>query len=271
MQRQIISIDADKCTGCGDCLPNCPEGALQIIDGQARLVSDLLCDGLGACLGHCPEGAITLAEREAGPYDERQVVSAIVRQGPNTLRAHLTHLREHGQTEYYQQALAYLAEQQIPVPAATAPCPGSRAQTLAHPHPAAEAGGGPQPSQLTHWPVQMHLLSPQAPHYRGADMLLAADCVAYALGDFHQTYLQGKTLGIACPKLDEGQAVYVEKIQALIDEAEINTLTVMIMQVPCCRGLLQMAQQAARQARRQVPLKVIVVSLQGEILQSGWL
>jgi hypothetical protein len=135
---------------------------------------------------------------------------------------------------------------------------------------AAGEGDGPRPSRLTHWPIQLHLMSPSAPQYAGADVLLAADCVAYAAGDFHQDYLKGKALAIACPKLDDGQEIYAEKIRALIDEARINTLTVMIMQVPCCMGLLHLAKQAAAQAKRKVPIKSIIVSLRGEILQEEW-
>jgi NAD-dependent dihydropyrimidine dehydrogenase PreA subunit len=286
MKRSIITIDESKCTGCGLCIPGCPEGALQVIDGKARLVSDLMCDGLGACLGTCPEGAITIEEREAEPYDERKVMEGIVRQGPGTIRAHLAHLRDHGQTEYLDQAVGYLREKGIavaaaaPQQAACAPasgCPGSRSQSFG-PRVAAPGGtagqpgsaGGPQPSELSHWPVQMHLIAPGAPHFRGSDLVLAADCVAYALGDFHRSYLKGKTLAIACPKLDERQEVYIDKIKALIDEAKINTLTVMIMQVPCCRGLLALAKAAAAQASRKVPIKVVVVSVRGEIISEEW-
>ncbi len=220
MKRSIITIDEAKCTGCGLCIPGCPERAIQIIDGKARLVSDLMCDGLGACLGTCPEGAITIEEREAEAYD-----------------------RERG----------------IAVPEVSAPTPTQHV-------PAAPAGR----SELTHWPVQMHLIAPGAPHFRGSDLVLAADCVAYALGDFHGGYLKGKTLAIACPKLDEGQEIYLDKLKALIDDAKINTLTVMIMQVPCCRGLLALARGAAAQASRKVPVKCIVVSPRGEILTEEW-
>jgi len=293
MKRSIITIDESKCTGCGLCIPGCPEGALQIIDGKARLVSDLMCDGLGACIGNCPEGAITIEEREAEPYDERKVMEGIVRQGPGTIRAHLAHLMDHGQTEYLDQAVAYLREKGVAVPAAQARpaacapasgCPGSRSQSFGprsvpQGGPGGQAGpagreggigGGPQPSELTHWPVQMHLIAPGAPHFQGSDLVLAADCVAYALGDFHRSYLKGKTLAIACPKLDERQEVYLEKLKALIDDAKINTLTVMIMQVPCCRGLLALAKAAAAQAARKVPIKVIVVGVRGEILSEEW-
>jgi ferredoxin len=278
MQRKVISIDESKCNGCGLCLPGCPEGAIQLIDNKARLVSDLMCDGLGACLGHCPQGAITIEEREAEPYDESKVMANIVKQGVNTLKAHLAHLREHQQHEYYQEAIKYLAEHHIPVPTDQAAeehakpcgCPGSHAMSFAREEHGGDEATGSRPSQLTHWPLQMHLISPRAPHYQGADLLLAADCVAYSLGDFHKDYLKGKALAIACPKLDDGQEIYVEKIKEFIDVAKINTLTVMIMQVPCCHGLLNVAQEAASQAKRRVPIKCIVVSLQGEILEEEW-
>jgi Pyruvate/2-oxoacid:ferredoxin oxidoreductase delta subunit len=279
MKRNIIIIDEEKCTDCGLCIPNCPEGAIQIIDGKARLMSDLLCDGLGACLGHCPEDAITIEEREAGEYDERKVMENIVKQGMNTVRAHLAHLKEHRQDAYYNQAVAYLEEQGVPIPGPTevdmhgtppGGCPGSRMMAFAREDAAAEALAGKRPSQLTHWPIQMHLLSPNAPYYQNADMLLAADCVAFSLGDFHKDYLKGKALGIACPKLDEGKEIYLEKLKSLIDGAKINTLTVMIMEVPCCSGLLHLALQATAQADRKIPVKCVVVGIQGDIVKEEW-
>jgi NAD-dependent dihydropyrimidine dehydrogenase PreA subunit len=279
MKRNIITIDEAKCTGCGLCIPNCPEGAIQIIEGKARLVSDLLCDGLGACLGHCPEGAITVEERDAGEYDERKVMENIVKQGVETVKAHLVHLKEHGQDAYYNQAVEYLEKQGIPMPGPrdadihetlTGGCPGSRMMAFAREDAAAEALAGKRSSQLTHWPIQMHLLSPNASYYQNADMLLAADCVGYSLGDFHKDYLKGKALGIACPKLDEGKEIYLEKLKSLIDGAKINTLTVMIMQVPCCSGLLHLALQATAQADRKIPVKCIVVGIQGDIVKEEW-
>ena len=278
MKREIITIDEEKCDGCGDCIPGCPEGALQVIDGKARLVSDLMCDGLGACIGQCPHGAIAIQDREAEPYDERKVMEVIVRQGENTIKAHLKHLKDHGQASYLAQAQAFLKERGIPIPsddpipqaAPVSGCPGSRSAAFAREDAAAQSLSGMRPSALTHWPVQMHLLAPQAPHFQGSDFLLAADCVAFSLGDFHKEYLKGKTLGIACPKLDGGQEIYLEKLRILIDEARINTLTVMIMQVPCCRGLLALAQQAATQAKRKMPIKCVVVGIQGEILREDW-
>ncbi|OIP96882.1 4Fe-4S ferredoxin [Candidatus Wirthbacteria bacterium CG2_30_54_11] len=279
MKRKIIRIDEEACTGCALCIPNCPEGAIQVIDGKARLVSDLMCDGLGACLGHCPEGAITIEEREAEAYDEAQVMANIVKQGANTIKAHLNHLRDHGQTDYFEQAKGYLMKHGIEIPSdapaadvlhahAGGGCPGSRSMSFA-PGQAGEAAAV-QPSQLTHWPIQLHLISPDAPQYAKADVLLAADCVAFSLGQFHTEYLKGKALAIACPKLDSGKEIYLEKLRSLVDDSLINTLTVMIMQVPCCGGLLELAKQAAASAKRKIPLKYIVVSLQGGILAEEW-
>jgi ferredoxin len=284
MKRKIIKIDDDRCTGCGLCIPNCPEGAIQLIDGKARLISDLFCDGLGACLGHCPEGAITIEEREAQAYDEPRVMENIIKAGSNTIKAHLEHLRDHGQKEFLGQAVAVLVAKGLPNPLevrAPSPvpaphghggggCPGSRAMSFEKKAADAPVEQGTRPSQLTHWPLQLHLISPNAPQYQGCDLLLAADCTAFSLGDFHKDFLKGKSLAIGCPKLDDGQESYVEKIKAMIDEAKINTLTVMIMQVPCCSGLLRLAKEAASQAARKVPIKCIVVGLQGNILKEEW-
>jgi ferredoxin len=283
MKRKIISIDEEKCNGCGECVPTCPEGAIQIVNGKARLMGDLLCDGLGACLGHCPEGAISVEEREAEAYDERKVMENVIQQGETVVTSHLKHLEEHQQHEYLQQALEFLREpghgenRRLSFPNAQpqqhhgTSCPGSRFLEFARPVPAVpEASLGSRPSELAHWPIQLHLMSPLAPHYRAKDVVLAADCVAYAMGDFHRDYLQGKALAIACPKLDEGQERYLEKVIALIDQARINTLTVLIMQVPCCQGLLRLAQAAASRASRKVPIKSVVVGLQGEVLQEQW-
>ena len=276
MKREIIHIDEDKCTGCGLCIPNCPEGALQVIDGKARLVSDLFCDGLGACIGHCPEDAITVEVRDAEPYDERRVMENIVTQGPNVIKAHLEHLKDHGEEELLGQALAVLDEKNMDVDWAPvqepvhAGCPGARAMVLNHQETATDPDtqSGTRPSELAHWPVQLHLVPPTAPHFRGTDLLLCADCVAYAAGDFHRDFLKGKTLAIACPKLDQGQEVYVQKLVALIDQAQIASLTVATMEVPCCRGLLMLAERAVSQTERKIPVNLIVVGINGKVLQT---
>jgi len=288
MKREIVNIDEDLCNGCGLCVPSCQEGALQIIDNKARLISDLMCDGLGACIGHCPEEAITIEEREAEPYNETKVMEIMASKGKNTVVAHLKHLKEHEEHELLKEGVTYLKNNAQKLYFNVSEvleavhndsqhhnheggCPGSRAISF---EPKNTSNENNQiisgQSELRQWPVQMHLINPVAPYFRNANVILAADCVAFAMGNFHQNYLKGKSLAIACPKLDEGLDIYKEKIRRMIDEAQINTLTVMIMQVPCCGGLLHLAREAASNAERKVPVKAIVVSLQGDILQENW-
>ena len=281
MKRKIITFDHDKCNGCGFCIPACPEGAIQLIDGKARLVSDLFCDGLGACLKTCPQNAILVEEREAEPYDENKVMENIVKQGENTLKAHLEHLKSHGEEVYLKTAIEFLKQNNIPNPLSTSGhvdhshgtggCPGSRMLDFRDTPQASEENTGTRTSQLRQWPVQLHLVSPNAPYFKKRDILLAADCVAYAIGDFHKDFLKDKGLAIACPKLDEGMEIYLEKLKHMIDEAQINTLTVMIMEVPCCGGLLQLAMEAREQSKRKIPVKKILVSLKGKILEEEWM
>ncbi|MDP2941852.1 MAG: 4Fe-4S binding protein [Candidatus Omnitrophota bacterium] len=239
-KRKIIRIDEDKCNGCGLCIPNCPEGAIQLVDGKARLVSDLFCDGLGACLGHCPQGAISVEEREAEEYDEKAVMAN--------------------------------RERKITVPAshgslAPAGCPGSRVMQfgrLARPagetgHPAAKAAE----SQLRQWPVQLMLVPPHAPYFSGADLLIAADCVPFAYADFHQELLKGKILLVGCPKLDD-TVVYREKISQILKVNQIKSVTYAHMEVPCCFGLVGVVREAIAASGKTVPFQEIVVSIQGE-------
>lgn len=300
----MVKIDEELCDGCGNCIPSCHEGALQMIDGKARLISDLMCDGLGACLGHCPQGAITIEEREAEPYNESKVMELMVDKGENTVVAHLQHLKEHNEMEYLKEGVRYLKDHedelefsmekvmsrvhhaQMEEKQLACGCPGSEARSFA-PQSAAGAGlaapgalrmataadaanDSQQASELRQWPVQMHLINPGASYFQQTDLVLAADCVAFSLGNFHSGWLKGKSLAIACPKLDSGLESYVEKIRALMEEAKINTLTVMMMQVPCCGGLLQMVQMAASQSRRKVPVKKVIVGVEGEILSEDW-
>jgi len=278
MVRDIIEINEDLCNGCGNCVPGCHEGALQIIDGKARLISDLMCDGLGACVGHCPTGAMKVIQREAEAYDEARVMKEnIIPAGTNTIIAHLRHLDDHNETEYLTTAIEtlkaegvevpdYKQEEDIPV---FQGCPGSRQRNL-KPVETPAAEGAPESSQLQQWPVQMHLISPGAGYFKNSDMLLAADCTAFAGGGFHSRFLKGKKLAIACPKLDNGQESYVEKLIGLIDQAQINTLSVLIMEVPCCGGLLAMAQTAQAMAKRKIPLKKMVMSIEGELISEEW-
>lgn len=273
MKRKVVKIDESLCDGCGVCIPNCAEGALQLIDGKARLISDLFCDGLGACLGHCPQGAIEIEEREAEAYDEKKVMDYIVKGGRNVILAHLMHMKEHNEMGYLKEALEYLKEKGIEVPSAVtsqetrshhAGCPGSRTVEIERPQERKMENSPARESLLRQWPVQLHLINPSASYFNNADVLLAADCTAFAAGDFHQDYLDGKTLAIACPKLDQGKDIYLKKLQMMIEDSGIRSITVLIMEVPCCRGLLQLAQQAVALSGRELPVNVIVLSIQGE-------
>jgi len=313
MLRDIIKIDEEKCTGCGLCVPNCHEGALQVIDGKVRLVSELMCDGLGACIGYCPEGAITIEKREAEPYDEIAVISDMVKKGANTVTAHLKHLKDHHEYGYLEEGSTWLEvhrnELSFSVEAVLDVVSGKpsgqneaadpadvRGMSVAHgaghvhgahgEHHAHSSHGGAHrhhgggcpgsaerimAPQLTHWPVQLHLVNPNSPAYRGADLLLAADCVAFSTGSFHNRFLKGKALAIACPKLDQGTETYIEKLTVMIDTAKVNTVTVMMMEVPCCGGLMQMVRAALARSNRKVPVKAVIVSIDGKILQEDWI
>jgi len=239
MKRDIIKIDEELCNGCGQCVPNCHEGALQVIDGKIRLVNELMCDGLGACIGHCPEGAITIEAREAEPYKESTVIEQ--------MNVSATNVHEGGE------------------------CPGSRPIVIEKTDRNESITLTDQPSELRQWPVQMHLVNPNASYFRNSNLLLSADCVAFSMGNFHNNFLKDKSLAIACPKLDNGSDIYIEKLTALIDAAKVNTITVMMMEVPCCGGLLQMVKTALANASRKIPVKKMVVSIRGQILQEEWL
>ena len=291
MIREIVKIDEELCNGCGDCVPNCHEGALQIIDGKARLISELMCDGLGACLGHCPEGAITIETREAEEYDEIVVISQMIGAGKATVFAHLKHLQEHGETEFLNQALNYIKsnreampfeisevhellhgkkEENAPQTGSACGCPGAASQSFDVEGIKMATPAGEVPSQISQWPVQMHLINPAAAYFNGADLLVAADCAAFAYGNFHNDYIKDRKMVIACPKLDQGQDIYVQKLVRLIDESKVNTITTVIMEVPCCGGLSQTVKMAAQMASRKVPIKEVVISIRGEVLMEEW-
>jgi len=259
MKRKIIKIDEAKCTGCGLCVPGCAEEAIKIVEGKARLVSDVFCDGLGACLGECPEGALSIEEREADAFDEKLVHEAMA--GRKKEKAGI------------EGANAGLQSLNVMPPRAGGGCPGSAHTAIERKAQSAQMRpqAGAQISELTHWPIQLHLVNPAADFFRGKDVVLAADCVAFAAGDFHERFLKGKSLAIACPKLDEGQDEYIEKIRRMVDDAKINTLTVVMMQVPCCRGLMQVALAGLQKASRKVPLKAVVIGIQGAVLSEEWI
>lgn len=287
MKRTIIKIDEELCNGCGVCVTGCHEGALQLINDKAVMISDLYCDGLGACIGECPVGAISLEEREAEPYNEEAVMERMIPKGEKVILAHLNHLKEHGESELLRQGLDYLKKHNIDInfpkkeraetnlvkePLACG-CPGSMMQEIKRPVQQAfsmATATVSQPSELRQFPVQLHLLNPHASFLKGADLLMAADCTAFAYGSFHSRFLKNKALAIACPKLDSNIQVYVDKLSEMIDTAKIDTLTVLIMEVPCCSGLVKIAQMAREQAKRNVPIKVVVISVQGEIKKEEW-
>jgi len=302
MKREILKIDEDLCNGCGQCVPNCHEGALQVIDDKVRLVSELMCDGLGACIGHCPEGAITIEVREAEPYNETRVIEQMKDKGKNTIIAHLKHLKDHGETDLLQEGVSYLKEirsvlkfdldeilsevhkhgKVFPNPVLVhghsnnhshegGGCPGSRTMVIDIPE---NTNNNALPEEMTselrQWPVQMHLINPSASYFRDSDLLLAADCVAFSMGGFHRNHLKNKSLAIACPKLDQGTDSYVQKLTTMIDVSRVNTITVMMMEVPCCGGLLQMVNSALANASRKIPLKKMIVGIKGEVLKEEW-
>ena len=243
VERKIVHIDEEKCDGCALCIPNCQEGAIEIIDGKARLVAENLCDGLGDCLGECPQGAITIKERLADEFEEEAV------------EERLRQLKEEKNKE---------AEE--PEPCASSGCPGARSFSLKEEEKKpreAPAPSGKLVSELMHWPVQLHLVSPKAPFLHRAKLLVAADCVPFAYPDFHRKILQGHSLVIACPKLDD-TASYAEKLAQMIINNDIPEITVAHMEVPCCSGLVKIVEKAIALSGQEVDLKEITVSVRGE-------
>ncbi len=276
MKRSVITIDEDKCNGCGLCVPDCPEGALQMIDGKARLVSDLFCDGLGACLKTCPEGALTVEEREAEPYSERRVMENVVKHGANVVKAHLRHLKDHGEMKYLREAVEYLQESGIPVPdhedtaSAGQPCgcPGSAAMDMRDGNAERGAGGTcvSVESELRQWPVQLKLLNPAADYFEGAHLLLAADCVPFAYGNFHRDFLFNRIVIMFCPKLDPYIDEYIDKLAAILSLHDIKSITVARMEVPCCGGVKVVLERAMAKAGKHIPVRETVIGIRGNIL-----
>ena len=229
-KRKIVEIDERKCNGCGDCIPNCAEGAIQLIGGKARLVKDVYCDGLGACLGTCPQDAIRVVEREAEAFDE---AAAKKRQA---------HARE-----------------------AHAGCPGAALMDFAQGADETEADAAEAPSALRQWPVQLMLVPPSAPFLDGADVLLAADCVPFAYAGFHSRLLPGKKLLVGCPKLDDA-ALYADKLAEMLRLNDIRSLTVAHMEVPCCYGLVALARRALAESGKAIPLEEVTISVRGDVV-----
>jgi len=267
--RDVIQIDEELCDGCGACIPSCPEGALQVIDGKVRLVKQSYCDGLGACLGDCPQGALRVVKMEVEAYDEAGVIAHIEKNAPDMLEKHMAHLRAHGMggTETEAEGPRTKADAQLPVFAA---CPGSEVRLWDAP--AQDAGKqadketGQQEetprlaSELRQWPVQLHLVPTRAPYFQNADLTLVADCVPFAVPNFHSDYLKGSAVAVGCPKLDDGQA-YIEKVTQILQQSDVRSLKVLYMEVPCCRGLVFIAQEALRRSGKDIPFSVEMINI----------
>jgi len=234
-KRKIVKIDESKCTGCGLCIPNCAEGALQIVNGKAKLVKDLYCDGLGACLGHCPEGAITIEERNAREFDEEA-------------------------TKKHLEKIKKKEEEKLPCG-----CPGTAVKTLKDKGVEGEGcrvKGEKSESELVNWPVQLKLVPVDAPYFKNSDLLIAADCVGFSYPDFHEL-LKGKALIIGCPKLDDAE-LYIEKLIQIFKVNSLKSVTVAHMEVPCCFGLNHIVDEALKISGMKIPLKEIIIGIKGE-------
>lgn len=236
VKRKIIHIDDERCDGCGACVPSCAEGAIEVVDGKARMVAEKYCDGLGACLGECPKGALTIEERVADEFDEEAVEE-------------------------------YLSKKEEPAQelVMACGCPSSQIRTLA-PKAQDEVGGADQKSTLSHWPVQIKLVPPTAPFLKNARLLVAADCTAVAYPNFHRDFLKGKAVMIGCPKFDDVQE-YVEKFAQIFKTAEIRSVTIVEMEVPCCSALPKIVKRGMELAGKSLPMEEVVVSSSGEILK----
>lgn len=280
MLRQIITIDEEKCNGCGICVPDCKEGAIQIIEGKARLISDLFCDGLGACIGACPENAITIVTREAEPYNEIKVMENIIGSPMDVIKAHLKHLKDHREIEYFSQAVNFLKEKGIENPLKNdtgnghsheGRCPGSRMINLSvvkKSTPDANTHGNAE-SALNHWPVQLHLVSPFAGYFRDSELVIMSTCGPIASANVHQEYLQGRSVVVACPKLDYTEP-YTEKLAEIFKNAATPKAIVVVMEVPCCKGLTMIAKQAAAlSGNNDLVVEEHVLSVRGELLEQN--
>ncbi len=244
IKRNIIQIDEELCNGCGQCVTGCAEGALEIIDGKAKLVSEVYCDGLGACIGECPTGALKIIQRDAEDFDEEAV------------------------EERLKTVTASQKQETGKMPCG---CPSSNIRTFAPGSCSCDEANEPvvghsRGSELTHWPVQIRLVPPTAPFLKNADLLVAADCTGFAYPDLHRELLKGKTLLIGCPKFDDARA-YIEKFAEIFSAASVKSVTIAVMEVPCCSGLPEIVKMGMKMAGKQIPVEKIVISGQGQILR----
>lgn len=248
MNRKIVSIDKEKCNGCGLCVNACHEGAIELVEGKAQLISDEYCDGLGDCLPECPTGAITIIEREALPYDDDAV----------------QYKKKEKQAKNQLNTISF-------------GCPGTKMREIKRSN-AIEDNSEKKlhekevdsvniMSQLNQWPVQLKLINSSAPYFKGADLLIAADCTAYAYGNFHNEFIKGHVTVIGCPKLDDNE-YYVEKLKDILIHNEIRSITVVRMEVPCCSGIVKAIKQAMLQSSTIVPYKEVTIGIDGNIIET---
>ena len=265
MIRKIIHIDEEKCNGCGLCATACHEGAIDIIDGKAKLVREHFCDGFGDCLPNCPAGAISFEEREAPAYDESAVKAAQEKKKERTMSGNENRMAADEEREMQlRAAVQHLHE---------GGCPGSRLRQMKHEEemsaepatPAAPAAMGKPVSRLNQWPCQIKLLPTQAPFFDGAKLLIAADCTAYAYANMHEEFMKGKITIIGCPKLDDID--YTDKLTEIISGNDIKSVTIVRMEVPCCGGLQYAAENALRNSGKFLPWQVVTISVDGKILE----
>ncbi|MFH1757763.1 MAG: 4Fe-4S binding protein [Pseudomonadota bacterium] len=244
IKRKIIQIDEEKCDGCGVCVPSCAEEALQIVNGKARLAAEKYCDGLGACLGECPNDALHVIEREAEDFDEKAVEE---------------HLNSKGESHHEEPATMACG------------CPSAHIQSFAPANSCQEANRPissiEASSALTHWPVQIRLVTPSAPFLKGADLLVAADCTPIAYPNFHRDFLQGKVVMVGCPKFDDAQT-YIQKFADIFNTAGIKSIEVVTMEVPCCQGLPMIVKKGLEISGKKIPLSQVIISTKGEVLKT---
>jgi ferredoxin len=242
VNRKVIEIDEELCDGCGNCVPSCAEGALEIVDGKAKLVADIYCDGLGACLGECPTGALKVIEREADEFDEEAVEEF---------------LSSRVEEESHEEATMACG------------CPSSQIQSFVPAETCQEANKPAVQqstvSELSHWPVQIKLVPPTAPFLKGADLLVAADCTPVAYPNFHRDFLKGKAVMVGCPKFDDAQE-YVQKFADLFRTADVKSVTVVVMEVPCCQGLPLIVEKGMEISGKKVPMEKVIISARGAVL-----
>jgi Pyruvate/2-oxoacid:ferredoxin oxidoreductase delta subunit len=268
--RKIVSIDESKCDGCGLCIVNCAEGALAIIDGKARLTKDLYCDGLGACLGHCPQDAITIIERDADEFNEEAVEEMLKAQGKKLEHSHNTQgsscpgsaVKQFDSKEIHTHAHGHAH--------GGGGCPGSRMRMIQRKDIEDTDSEVKLTSKLRQWPVQLSLVPAAAPYLKGADLLVTADCVPFAYANYHNDFLKGKAVVVGCPKLDD-TAYYAEKLGDIIKLNDLESITVLRMEVPCCSGIAQAAKMGRDRSGVSIPIKVVTISLEGEVLKRDYI